>query len=322
MAISLLRFIVRNIMRISFIALLVLFVASHTLAGFAVTVGGIFASLGVQTVTGALEARAQLAETSADASRAKTADLEARNRRLSEELDRSVRERKVLQGSLDEATAARKAAEIEAVGLRKRASMEVDWKGKKTTLKAAVFDVTKSVKKRTGKVAATNSASIFGEGIPFFGVGIIVASLGYELKTACDTMREMDDLEKLLDPDALVTDEADKVCGMKIPTKEEVWQKIKDSPQTAWSSAIAAYDGALESVPSWEEVSSSSADALAWSKSAVEGVGSAISDGAVAAGDYVYDAGAAAVEGVGSVGASTVQGAKELWEMECWFNCN
>ena len=200
--------------------------------------------------------------------------------------------------------------------------MEVDWKGKKTTLKAAVFDVTKSVKKRTGKVAATNSASIFGEGIPFFGVGIIVASLGYELKTACDTMREMDDLEKLLDPDALVTDEADKVCGMKIPTKEEVWQKIKDSPQTAWSSAIAAYDGALESVPSWEEVSSSSADALAWSKSAVEGVGSAISDGAVAAGDYVYDAGAAAVEGVGSVGASTVQGARELWEMECWFNCN
>lgn len=328
-------FLLRNLMRIGFVAVFLLFIASQTIMGVALGITKALASIGVETVSSVLESRAQRSAEDLEKARTKNVELEESNRKLAQkadsmerekqlltaELDDAKTQKKSLQASLDEAKATKKAADAEIASLRKRASGEVEFRGKKTTLKAAVADVASGVKKRTVKVAASNSASVFGEGVPVYGVAIIVATLGYELKTACDTMKDMDELQRMLDPDTASSEDVEKVCGMKVPTKEEVWQTIKDSPERAWSSAVEAYDGALSSIPTWEDIQISSADAWAWTKSAFSDAGTAIAKGASAAGETAYDAGAAAVGGVKEAGTATWKGAQELWNEDCWMFC-
>jgi hypothetical protein len=196
-------------------------------------------------------------------------------------------------------------------GLKKKGPPDVKWKGKLVPLKEAVADVTGGVKRRTKNVAISNSTSIFGEGVPVYGVAILVATLGYELKTACDTMKDMDELQILLDPDTLVSDEADKVCGMKPPTPEEVWEIIKSSPENAWAASVAAYEGALEAIPTWEETQASSGAAWDWTKSTFSNAGTIVADSAAAAGDWAYETGSVVVEGAGN-----------WWNSDCWVNCD
>lgn len=281
-----------------FLVYLVVFIASHTISAISSMV-----SLTIETVTGVTTVAAELASSleitrsQEKVSKKKIADLEIEKKKLSLEKD----DLRVKNGSLGK----------EIDGLKKKGPSDVKWKGKMVPFKDAVADVTGGVKRRTQKVAISNSASIFGEGVPVYGVAILVATLGYELKTACDTMKDMDELQILLDPDTPLSDESDKVCGMKPPTTEEVWEIIKSSPENAWAASVSAYEGALEAIPTWEETQASSVAAWDWTKSTFSDAGAMIADGAAATGDWAYETGSVAVEGAGN-----------LWNSLCLVNCD
>jgi hypothetical protein len=42
------------------------------------------------------------------------------------------------------------------------------------------------------------------------------------------------------------------VCALPIPTKQEVWTKIKKSPQAAWDTSIKTLGGVTDSVAALE----------------------------------------------------------------------
>ena len=106
----------------------------------------------------------------------------------------------------------------------------------------------KGVRARTARVAAASVGGMVGEAIPVIGIGVIIAATVYEVDAACDTMKDMTELDTLLaetpDPDAEA--EAARICGLEVPTRAEVWNAIRSSPQKAWQAASDAYDGVSE----------------------------------------------------------------------------
>jgi hypothetical protein len=130
-----------------------------------------------------------------------------------------------------------KQLEAEAEKLKPRA---VTYRGKKKLLGDAVQDTTERVARRTAVGASRNVASTFGEAIPVVGIAVVVAATAWELKDACATMKDLHELDVAIDPTRANSGDVSEVCGLKVPSKGEIWAKVKASPGEAWAKAKAA----------------------------------------------------------------------------------
>ncbi len=113
--------------------------------------------------------------------------------------------------------------------------------GEKRPLRSVVEETTGRIERRTAKVAATNVGSMAGEGIPFWGIAVIVAATTYEVSSACDTMKDMHELTVALSPSSADDAEVQRVCGMRVPTREELWATIKASPMVVWETVSETF---------------------------------------------------------------------------------
>ncbi len=66
---------------------------------------------------------------------------------------------------------------------------------------------------------------------------------------AAETEEDMHALEVAFNPDAANDPTVTEVCGLRVPTKEEIWAAIKASPGAARDTAAAVLDG-LPEMPS------------------------------------------------------------------------
>lgn len=112
-------------------------------------------------------------------------------------------------------------------------------KGQKKLLSEAVKTTTKRIARRTAIDATRNVTSTFGEAVPAVGVAVIVGVSAWELKDACDTMSDLHDLDVAIDPSLANDPSVSEVCGLRVPTKEEIWAKVSSSPEEAWNGAKA-----------------------------------------------------------------------------------
>lgn len=115
----------------------------------------------------------------------------------------------------------------------------VTYRGQRVAVKDAVRDTSERVSRRVKVAAGRNIASTAGEALPIVGVGVIVAATAWELNDACQLVKEMRELDSAFNPDNLIGE--DEICGIKPPTREEVWHAIKSSPGAAWDSAKGLY---------------------------------------------------------------------------------
>lgn len=122
--------------------------------------------------------------------------------------------------------------------------------GERKFLTEAVRSTSERIAKRTASGATRNLASVFGEAVPTIGIGVIAGATAWELKDACDTMRDLHDLDVALDPANANPVDATEVCGLKVPTKEEIWDMVKASPGAAWELAKDAMPE-LPEMPEW-----------------------------------------------------------------------
>ncbi len=120
----------------------------------------------------------------------------------------------------------------------------ITYRGQRVAAHEAVKDTAERVKRRTVFASSRNIGSMAGEALPVVGVGVIVAATAWELSDACALMGEMRALDAAFNPDDPVTD--DEICGMKPPTRAELWASIKASPGAAWEKAQGMYDGLPE----------------------------------------------------------------------------
>ena len=110
------------------------------------------------------------------------------------------------------------AIEIVATGLKNRLDAN----------KKAVSQITEGIAKRTIRGVRRSLAAIPADFIPFVGDAIAHGVTVLEIKDACETIEEMDEMNKSMGNE--VTVEKDKVCGVKIPSEEEIVKAIKSSP--------------------------------------------------------------------------------------------
>ncbi len=186
-------------------------------------------SVAYETVTGAasvIGAKDRKAAGLAD-------DLAAREARITQLQDEVVAGQRRVTGLSDDL--ARQEAKLAEL----RKGKIVKYRGQERLLSEAVEDTTTRVSKRTAAGAARNAGSVAAEAIPFVGVAVIVGVTAWDLKDSCDTIRDLHELELAFNPGLGADPEATEVCGMTVPTKEEIWQTVKSSPGKAWAAASA-----------------------------------------------------------------------------------
>jgi uncharacterized membrane protein YraQ (UPF0718 family) len=88
--------------------------------------------------------------------------------------------------------------------------------------------ISKRVALRTAKNVSLNVSSVVGEAIPYLGIGVILAVTASDVYAGCETIKDTNELLNLLDDEGLKAEET-QVCGMKIPTKQQVKESIKNN---------------------------------------------------------------------------------------------
>ena len=82
---------------------------------------------------------------------------------------------------------------------------------------------------RTRRVAAKSIAAIPAEAIPFVGVAVLIADTGYELYSACETMRDLDRLYTELGMAQRTPDDViHATCNPGLPDADEIWEDVME----------------------------------------------------------------------------------------------
>lgn len=108
------------------------------------------------------------------------------------------------------------------------------------------------VQERVRRTTLANIAATGGEALPFFGVGIIAGATAYEVKSGCDTMNDLYELQREIDPSQANAEDRDRICGLQVPTSDELWASIKSAPGDAWDTAVQAAEGTADWAKSLE----------------------------------------------------------------------
>lgn len=210
--------------------LMLLLMAGSLALSIAMTmVPAIFAAVSgaVESVTGVRSIHSRQADDVARLERRAAAEA-ARSRAATDKADNLARE-------LADSRAARSRL------AREMAESRVTYRGARTRARDAVKDTAARVSRRTMVATSRNIASMAGEALPVIGVGVIVAATAWELSDACALMGEMRELDAAFNPEDPVTD--DQICGLKVPSRAELWAGIRSSPRAAWDGAHELYDG-------------------------------------------------------------------------------
>jgi hypothetical protein len=192
------------------------------------------------------------------------ADVATRKSKAVELDDRVRKETATLRKQTDEAHAKRAKAELDLDGERakvKRAHLDLDDVKAKRFIDAKEAKLAAGrVRERMAKGVARNVSSVPAESVPYLGIGVTLGMTALDLYDACQTMKEFNELLLKLGQ-GVENDEA--VCGMKLPTKEQVvanlgatWRKSYEDAGRAAAEAKAQIQIPQLQLPTWSEVRS------------------------------------------------------------------
>ena len=144
-----------------------------------------------------------------------------------------------------------------AVGSR-TARQFVLYRGQASTVGEAVEDTSNRVKRRAATSTGRNVGAMVGEALPFFGTAVIVGVTALEVKDWCDLLKDLHTFEVALDPSKKPSKEQSTVCALPIPTRDELWTTVRESPGRAWAVA-------REHVPTLEDLRALELPDVDWS---------------------------------------------------------
>ena len=113
--------------------------------------------------------------------------------------------------------------------------------------KKKVGKLTDRIAQRTVRVSLKSVASAPVQAIPYAGSIAVVAITASELKDACDTMKDMNDLNRLMGNN--VSEDQNTVCGQTVPPVEEMMENVMNAPKAAWDKM----DEFEVDLPDWED---------------------------------------------------------------------
>ena len=99
---------------------------------------------------------------------------------------------------------------------------------------------------RSAKAAVRAVATAPGKALPYVGTAVVMGATALEIKDLCATIRDMQEIQREIDmqeiqpeidPSESHSEEEKKVCGMEIPTQEEILNRIEMSSLSVWQSS-------------------------------------------------------------------------------------
>lgn len=102
----------------------------------------------------------------------------------------------------------------------------VEHVGKKVLASDLVSQFAHSTKSRMLNIAFRNRVSLAPRAIPFAGIAVSLAVTGLEIAEVCDHLKELRDFKLAFSIDDYEEDNFEMVCGMPIPTLNELTQDI------------------------------------------------------------------------------------------------
>jgi len=118
-----------------------------------------------------------------------------------------------------------------------RSTDTVIYRGARTNLAEAVTDTSGRIARRTAVAATRNSSSVVAEAIPYLGIAAMLAVTAYDLKDSCDTIKDLHELDVAIDPNKEFGEDEAVICGLSVPTTDEVWESVKNGSVDAWRNA-------------------------------------------------------------------------------------
>lgn len=228
-------------------------VLTVSVSAVASAVSGLFEGVtGIASVLGV--AGELLADAKSKQAKAET-DLKAsttRNAQLNQELETSrtrlnqqnieleTARKKITTLDADLSTTKKRNGELLTEVAELRRSNLVTYRGNRRLIQHAVSDTSSRISSRTATGASRNIAATFGEAVPVAGTAIIVAATALELNDACVIMQDLHELDVAFNPEKAVGPEVKEVCGMRVPSADELWATVKASPGDVWDGAKAA----------------------------------------------------------------------------------
>ena len=101
----------------------------------------------------------------------------------------------------------------------------------------AVRVVTKNIAYRTTLRGMRSIGTLPAQSIPYYGAAVILGVTAWDITDACLTMRELQAISNALDEDEELNANVKKVCGLEVPTREELILSVKKSPSKSMESA-------------------------------------------------------------------------------------
>ena len=114
----------------------------------------------------------------------------------------------------------------------------------------AISDTSNRIFNRAVIRAGRNVGSVAGQAIPYIGIAALVIATGWDLQDSCETVTDIQELQKAFGEEP---NDKNKVCGLEVPSKEEVWQSVKDSPQKAWEATKNVMPNLPSFSPAWKK---------------------------------------------------------------------
>jgi hypothetical protein len=118
--------------------------------------------------------------------------------------------------------------------VRTRLSAATDLDAERATARRLVRETSQRISRRIYLDAIRNVGSSIAEAVPWIGISVIAGVTALELKDACDSMRDLYELEAAFDPDAASDADATIVCGIEVPTADELWAAVKEKTSSSW----------------------------------------------------------------------------------------
>jgi hypothetical protein len=152
-----------------------------------------------------------------------------------------------------------------------------------TEVRGAADNILRRVARRTGVSASREVASMPAEAIPYLGAAIIVGVTALEIRDMCANLQDLAELQQLIDPSAAPAPDAQTVCALEVPSKQEVVAALRSAPGQAWAAARDALPTVSElreidiTEIDWQEMASTGWDGAA---NAATNVGDATMDAA------------------------------------------
>lgn len=126
-------------------------------------------------------------------------------------------------------------------------SRAVTFRGKKVAMREAVDLTADRISKRAVIASSRNVGAMAGEAVPYIGVAVIVGVTALELDDLCDTLKDMNALKRAVSVSESHDEDEKTICAVRVPSKRELWETMKASPEMAWTAAMKA-------VPTLEDV--------------------------------------------------------------------